>query len=80
VKVPDERWFEENIGCENACPVNTDVPAYIAASVRGNFDKAFEINRGDTSSPLSWDGSAFTPAWKSVGGEFNLTVLYPCVS
>ena len=21
VKVPDERWFEENIGCENACPV-----------------------------------------------------------
>jgi formate dehydrogenase major subunit len=51
VKVPDERWFEENIGCENACPVNTDAPAYIAAIMGGDFDKAFEINRGDNLFP-----------------------------
>jgi formate dehydrogenase major subunit len=51
VKVPDERWFEENIGCENACPVNTDAPAYIAALMGGDFDKAFEINRGDNLFP-----------------------------
>jgi formate dehydrogenase major subunit len=51
VKVPDERWFEENIGCENACPVNTDAPAYIAAIMGVDFDKAFEINRGDNLFP-----------------------------
>ncbi len=51
VEVPDERWFEENIGCQNACPVNTDAPAYIAAIMREDFDKAFEINRGDNLFP-----------------------------
>ncbi len=51
VEVPDERWFEENIGCENACPVNTRAPAYIATIMRGDFDKAFEINREDNLFP-----------------------------
>jgi NADPH-dependent glutamate synthase beta subunit-like oxidoreductase len=51
VKLPDEGWFEENIGCENACPVNTNAPAYIAAIMGGDFDKAFEINRGDNLFP-----------------------------
>jgi formate dehydrogenase major subunit len=51
VRVPDERWFEENIGCENACPVNTRAPAYIAAIMDGDFDTAFEINRGDNLFP-----------------------------
>jgi formate dehydrogenase major subunit len=51
VKVPDEGWFEENIGCENACPVNTDAPAYVAAIMGGDFDKAFEINREDNLFP-----------------------------
>jgi formate dehydrogenase major subunit len=51
VTVPDEGWFEENIGCENACPVNTHAPAYIAAIMRGDFDRAFEINRGDNLFP-----------------------------
>lgn len=45
VKTPDEQWFEENIGCQNACPVKTEVPAYVAAIMRGDFDTAFEINR-----------------------------------
>ncbi len=51
VEVPDERWFEENVGCENACPVNTDAPAYNMAIMNGDFDKAFEINRGDNLFP-----------------------------
>ncbi len=51
VKLPDKEWFEENIGCENACPVNTNAPAYIAAIMGGDFDKAFEINRGDNLFP-----------------------------
>ena len=51
VQMPDQRWFEENIGCENACPVNTRAPQYIRAIAQGNCDQAFEINRGDNLFP-----------------------------
>jgi formate dehydrogenase major subunit len=51
VQVPDQRWFEENIGCENACPVNTRAPEYISAIREQNYDLAFEINRGDNLFP-----------------------------
>ena len=51
VQVPDQRWFEENIGCENACPVNTRAPQYISAIREENYDLAFELNRGDNLFP-----------------------------
>ncbi len=51
VQVPNERWFEENIGCENACPVHTRAPEYISAIREQNYDLAFEINRGDNLFP-----------------------------
>ena len=51
VQVPNERWFEENIGCENACPVNTRAPEYISAIREQNYDLAFELNRGDNLFP-----------------------------
>ena len=51
VQIPDQSWFEENIGCENACPVNTHVPQYISAIVKEDYDLAFEINRGDNLFP-----------------------------
>lgn len=51
VQIPDHRWFEEQIGCEHACPVNTRAPQYISAIVEGNYDLAFEINRGDNLFP-----------------------------
>ena len=51
VQVPNQRWFEENIGCENACPVNTRAPQYISAIREGNYNLAFEINRGDNLFP-----------------------------
>src|SRR3972149_1685327 len=51
VQVPNERWFEENIGCENACPVNTRAPQYISAIREQNYDLAFELNRGDNLFP-----------------------------
>jgi len=51
VRVSDQRWFEENIGCENACPVNTRAPQYISAIREWNFNLAFEINRGDNLFP-----------------------------
>ncbi|HYA91063.1 MAG TPA: FAD-dependent oxidoreductase [Thermodesulfobacteriota bacterium] len=51
VQVPDERWFQENIGCENACPVNTRAPQYISAIRQENYNLAFELNRGDNLFP-----------------------------
>jgi len=51
VQVPDERWFQENIGCENACPVNTRAPQYISAIRQENYNLALELNRGDNLFP-----------------------------
>jgi NADPH-dependent glutamate synthase beta subunit-like oxidoreductase len=51
VQIPDQKWFEENIGCENACPVNTRAPQYIAAIREENYELAFELNRGDNLFP-----------------------------
>jgi formate dehydrogenase major subunit len=51
VQIPDQKWFEENIGCENACPVNTRAPQYITAIRQENYSQAFEINRGDNLFP-----------------------------
>ncbi len=44
VQIPDQKWFEENIGCENACPVNTRAPQYISAILRENYNEAFDYN------------------------------------
>jgi formate dehydrogenase major subunit len=51
VRVPNQRWFEENIGCEDACPVNTRAPQYISATREENYNLAFELNRGDNLFP-----------------------------
>src|SRR4030067_1447694 len=51
VRVPDQAWFEENVGCENACPVNTRAPQYISAIREEKYDLAFELNRWDNLFP-----------------------------
>jgi NADPH-dependent glutamate synthase beta subunit-like oxidoreductase len=51
IQIPDQHWFEENIGCEHACPVNTRAPQYISALVKENYDLAFQINREDNLFP-----------------------------
>lgn len=51
VQIPDQRWFEDSIGCENACPVNTRAPQYISAIRKGDDNLAFELNRGDNLFP-----------------------------
>ncbi len=51
VQVPDQRWFEENIGCENACPVHTRAHQYISAILKEDYNRAFEINREDNLFP-----------------------------
>lgn len=51
IQIPDHRWFEENIGCENACPVHTRAHQYISSIVHEDYDRAFEINREDNLFP-----------------------------
>jgi NADPH-dependent glutamate synthase beta subunit-like oxidoreductase len=51
VQLPDQRWFEESIGCENVCPVHTRAPQYISAIAHEDYDRAFEINREDNLFP-----------------------------
>ncbi len=51
IQIPDQRWFEENIGCENACPVNTRAPQYIAAILNEDYGRAYELNRSDNLFP-----------------------------
>ncbi|OGP65424.1 MAG: hypothetical protein A2170_02125 [Deltaproteobacteria bacterium RBG_13_53_10] len=51
IRVPDQRWFEENIGCEHACPVHTRAPQYISAIRKEDCNLAFELNRGDNLFP-----------------------------
>jgi len=45
VQLADRKWFKENVGCENACPVNTRAPQYISAIRKGNYAVAFELTR-----------------------------------
>src|SRR4030066_2448638 len=51
IQIPGARWFEENIGCENACPVNPPAPQYISEGREENYNLAFELNRGDNLFP-----------------------------
>lgn len=51
IRIPDPSGFEENIGCENACPVNTRIPQYISAISEGDSGRAFQINREDNLFP-----------------------------
>lgn len=43
--VGDEAWFWQNINCQAACPVHTDVPCYIALIAGGDCDAAYAINQ-----------------------------------
>jgi len=51
IRIPDHHWFEENIGCENACPVHTRAHQYISAILQEDYNRAFEINREDNLFP-----------------------------
>ncbi len=45
LNVGDEGWFWENVNCQVACPVHTDVPRYVALIVDGDCDAAYAVNR-----------------------------------
>jgi NADPH-dependent glutamate synthase beta subunit-like oxidoreductase len=43
--VGDAAWFGQNVNCQTACPVHTDVPRYIAFIADGDWDAAYAVNR-----------------------------------
>lgn len=45
VMTGDDTWFDDNIPCMRACPVNTDVATYIGHVAGGAFDLAAQLNR-----------------------------------
>jgi len=46
VVAPDDRYWQQNINCQNACPVGTDARGYVRAIARGDYDQAYLIARG----------------------------------
>ena len=47
----DFDWLEKNIPCQAACPASTDIPGYLDAVYRGEYEKAYRINLEDNVFP-----------------------------
>ncbi len=47
----DLDWMAKNIPCREACPAQTDIPGYLEAISKGDFETAFAINRRDNVFP-----------------------------
>ncbi len=45
LNVGDALWFQQNVNCQAACPVHTDVPRYIALIAGGDYDAAYAVNQ-----------------------------------
>ncbi len=46
VQIPGERYHQELISCQVACPVHTDARGYVRAIAEGRFEEAYLIARG----------------------------------
>ncbi len=51
IDVIDRKWIEVNIPCRAACPIMTDIPGYIQAIMKGDYQTAYRINRMDNVLP-----------------------------
>ena len=40
----DRYYVQVNVPCQHACPVNTNIPAYIRAIYEEHHDKSYDIN------------------------------------
>lgn len=50
-KPRDFDWLEKNIPCQAKCPAGTDIPGYLGAIYRGDYDLAYKINLHDNVFP-----------------------------
>lgn len=47
----DLDWLARNIPCQAACPAHTDIPGYLEAISRGDYEAAYRINLADNVFP-----------------------------
>ena len=47
----DFEWLKKNIPCQAKCPAGTDIPGYLNAVYRGDYDHAYKINLHDNVFP-----------------------------
>ena len=47
----DFRWYADSVPCRTACPADTDIPGYLEAIYKKDFDKAYQINLEDNVFP-----------------------------
>ena len=47
----DFDWLKRSIPCQAACPAGTDIPSYLGAIYRGEYDRAYRINLHDNVFP-----------------------------
>jgi len=47
----DFKWYEDSVPCRTACPADTDIPGYLEAIYKKDFDKAYRINLEDNVFP-----------------------------
>ena len=47
----DFYWLEKNIPCQYACPAGTDIPEYLGAISRGDYNHAYKVNLVDNVFP-----------------------------
>ncbi|MBI2875558.1 MAG: FAD-dependent oxidoreductase [Candidatus Tectomicrobia bacterium] len=45
VDLVDHDWLKRNIRCQDACPLHTDIPGYIALIVQGQYVEAYTLIR-----------------------------------
>ncbi len=45
LKKVGDSWWKQNVNCQDACPVHTNVPGYIGLIAQGKFQAAFDLNR-----------------------------------
>jgi NADPH-dependent glutamate synthase beta subunit-like oxidoreductase/ferredoxin len=50
-KPKDFQWSDKNVPCQAACPASTDIPGYLDAIYRGEYEKAYLINLRDNVFP-----------------------------
>jgi len=46
VELPDAAYWQRQVKCQDACPVNTDARGYVRAIAEGRFEDAYLIARG----------------------------------
>ena len=47
----DFKWYTDSVPCRSACPADTDIPGYLEAIYKKDFDKAYQINLEDNVFP-----------------------------